>query len=99
MDKDSLNIWRSWNCERRQEREGLKERTYYFFMGYSEDHAKNVFQMFNPETSRIAQSCNIIWLGRMYHTRQDADLMQQLLIVTVPISIHDASVDAEIQKL
>jgi hypothetical protein len=55
--------------------------------------------MFNPETSRIAQSRNVIWLGRMYHTRQDADLMQQLPIVTVPISIHDASVDAEIQKL
>jgi hypothetical protein len=35
----------------------------------------------------------------MYHTRQDADLTQQLPIVRVPISIHDASVDAEIQKL
>jgi hypothetical protein len=55
--------------------------------------------MFNSETSRIAQSRNVIWLGRMYHTRQDADLTQQLPIVTVPISIHNASVDAEIQKL
>jgi hypothetical protein len=56
--------------------------------------------MFKPETaSKIAQSRNVIWLGRMYHTRQDADLTQQLPIVTVPISIHDASVDAEIQKL
>ncbi len=69
------------------------------FVGDSEDHAENVFQMFNPETSRIAQSRDVIWLGRMYHTRQDADLMQQLTIVTVSISIHDASVDAEIQKL
>jgi hypothetical protein len=55
--------------------------------------------MFNPETSRIAQSHNVIWLGRMYHTRKDADLTQQLPIVIVPISIHHASVDAEIQKL
>ncbi len=39
------------------------------FVGYSEDHSKNVFQMFNPETSRIAQSGNVIWLGRLYHTR------------------------------
>jgi hypothetical protein len=68
-------------------------------VGYSKDHAENVFQMFNPETSRIARSCNVIWLGKMYHTRQDADLTQQLPIVTVPISIHDAYVDAEIQKL
>ncbi len=64
-----------------------------------EDPAESVFRMFNPETSRIAQSRNVIWLGRMYHTRGDADPMQQLPIVTVPISIHDASVDAEIQKL
>jgi hypothetical protein len=69
------------------------------FVGYSKDHAENVFQMFNPETSRIAQARYVTWLGRMYHTRQDADLTQQLPIVTVPISIQDASVDAEIQKL
>ena len=30
------------------------------FVGYSEDHAENVFQMFNPETSRITQSCDVI---------------------------------------
>jgi hypothetical protein len=69
------------------------------FVGYSEDHAENVFRMFNPETSMIAQSCNVIWLGRIFPTRQDADPTQQLPIVTVPISIHDASVDAEIQML
>jgi hypothetical protein len=39
------------------------------FMGYRVDHAENVFCMFNPETSWIAQSHNVIWLGRMYHTR------------------------------
>ncbi len=77
----------------------LNRRITMMFGGYSEDHAENVFWMFNPETSRIAQTCNIIWLGRMYHTRQDADLTQQLPIVTVPISIHNAYVDAEIQKL
>ncbi len=69
------------------------------FVGYSEDQAENVFQMYNPVTSRIAQTCNVIWMGRMYHTMQDADLMQQLPIVTVPISIHDKSVDTEIKRL
>ena len=38
-------------------------------------------------------------MGRMYHTRKDANLTQQLPIVTVPISIHDKSDDAEVQKL
>jgi hypothetical protein len=33
-------------------------------VGYSEDHVENVFRLFNPETSRIAQSRNVIWLGR-----------------------------------
>jgi hypothetical protein len=69
------------------------------FVGYSENHAEDVFQMFNPQISRKAQSGDVIRLGRMYHARQDADLTQQLPIVTVPTSIHDASVDAEIQKL
>ncbi len=35
----------------------------------------------------------------MFHTRWDADLTQQLPIVTVPISIHNKSVDTEIQRL
>jgi hypothetical protein len=35
----------------------------------------------------------------MYHTRKDANLTQQLPIVTVPISLHDKSDDAEVQKL
>ncbi len=35
----------------------------------------------------------------MFYTRQNADLTQQLPIVTVPISIHDKSDDAEIQQL
>jgi hypothetical protein len=68
------------------------------FVGYSENHAEMVFRMYHPETSRIAQSRDVIWLGRMYHTRKDAYLTQQLPIVTVSISIHDKSDDAEVQK-
>jgi hypothetical protein len=55
--------------------------------------------MYSPETSKIVQTHNIVWLGRMLHTRQDADLVQQLPIVTVPISIYGASDYKEIQKL
>ncbi len=52
------------------------------FVGYSENHAEMVFRMYHPETSRIAQSRDVIWLGRMYHTKKDAELTQQLPIVT-----------------
>ncbi len=34
----------------------------------------------------------------MFHTRHNADITQQLPVVTVPISIYDASDDSEIQK-
>jgi hypothetical protein len=30
------------------------------FVGYSENHAESVFQMFNPETSRTAQPSDVI---------------------------------------
>ena len=68
------------------------------FVGYSENHAEMVFRMFHPETSCIAQSRDVIWLGQMYHTRKDAELMQQLPIVTVPISIHDKSDDLKLPR-
>jgi hypothetical protein len=38
-------------------------------------------------------------MGRMFHTRQDTDLTQQLPIVIAPISIHNKFVDTEIQRL
>jgi hypothetical protein len=70
------------------------------FVGYSKDHTANVFWMYCPETSRISQTHDVIWLGRMLPTRCDADLTQQLPIVTVPISMDDMSADdAETQKL
>ncbi len=69
------------------------------FVGYSEDHTVNVFRMYCPETSRILQTRDVMWLGRMLHTRCNAALMQQLLKVAVPISINDASDNTEIQRL
>jgi hypothetical protein len=55
--------------------------------------------MYCPETSRISQTRDVMWLGRMLHTRRDAALTQQLPIVTVPISIINASDNTDIQRL
>jgi hypothetical protein len=68
------------------------------FVEYSENHAESVFKINSPETSRIMQTQDVIWMGQMFHTRRNADITQQLPIVTVPISIHDTTDDAEIQK-
>jgi hypothetical protein len=66
------------------------------FVGYSENHAENVFKMYSPEISRIVQTQDVIWMGQIFHTRHNADITQQLPIVKVPISIHDATDDAKI---
>ncbi len=41
-------------------RKVLNRRLNMMFVGYSEDHAKNDFQMYNPVASRIAQTCDVI---------------------------------------
>ncbi len=70
------------------------------FVGFSENHAESVFKMYSPETSRIVQTQDVVWMGRMFCTRCNADLItQQLPIVTVPISINGATDDVEVKKL
>jgi hypothetical protein len=85
-------------------KDGKKGKVLYrgiimMFVGCSEEHTVNVFQMYCPETSRILQTQDVMWLDRMLHTRRNAALMQQLPIVAVPISINDASDVTEIQRL
>jgi hypothetical protein len=69
------------------------------FVGCSDERTVNVFQMFCPETSKILQTRDVMWLDRMLHTRRNAALTQQLPIVAVPISINDVSDITEIQRL
>jgi hypothetical protein len=45
----------------------LKNRgTACIFMGYSVDHANDVYQMFNFNTKRIIHSRDVVWLGKSY---------------------------------
>ncbi len=69
------------------------------FVEDSPNHAECVFRMFSSETSRIVQSSNVIWMGWLYHTRRNASLMQQLLIVSAPLSMYNSSENADIQML
>ena len=80
-----------WKMARR---ESNRQRSTHDVWGiHSEDHTANVFWMYCPETSRISQTHDVIWLGRMLHTRHDADLIKKLPIVTVSISMDDTYAD------
>jgi hypothetical protein len=42
--------------------------------------------MYNPKTSRVVITRDIIWLGRMFFPQRDTKVTLQLPIVSVPIS-------------
>jgi hypothetical protein len=39
------------------------------FVGYSLDHTADCYEMWNPATSRVHQTRDVIWLNRMYYNR------------------------------
>jgi hypothetical protein len=51
--------------------------------------------MFNPKSSRVTLTRDIIWLGWMYYPRRNAKLTQLLPIVAVPISQYSTDVEEE----
>jgi hypothetical protein len=61
------------------------------FMGYNQNHGQNSYRMYNPQTSRVVITRDIIWLGRMFFPQRDTKVTLQLLIVSVPISSVQAS--------
>ena len=48
----------------------LKDRgVQCMFVGYSMDHDGDVYRMFNPATSRIVTTRDVIWMRRMYYAK------------------------------
>jgi hypothetical protein len=37
------------------------------FIGYTEDHASNVYVFFNLNNQAIFMSCNVVWLHKLFH--------------------------------
>jgi hypothetical protein len=65
------------------------------FIGYNQENPENCFRMFNPESSRVTRTRDIIWLGRMYYPRRNAKVTQLLPIVAVPVSQYVTDVEEE----
>jgi hypothetical protein len=39
------------------------------FIGYTEDHASNVYVFFNMNNQAIFMSRNVVWLHKLFHQR------------------------------
>ncbi len=56
------------------------------FVGFTDGHAGNCYRMYNPVTSQVGKSRDIIWCGRMYFTSENCDKMKLLPVIAVPIT-------------
>jgi hypothetical protein len=56
------------------------------FVGYANSHAGNCYRMYNPVTSRVCETRDIIWCGRMYFTSENCDKTKLLPVIEVPIT-------------
>jgi hypothetical protein len=65
------------------------------FIGYNQENPENCFRMYNPESSKVTLTRDIIWLGWMYYPRRNAKVTQLLPIVAVPISQYLTDVEEE----
>jgi hypothetical protein len=58
-------------------------------VGYDNYHIGNYYRMYNPVTSRVVITCDAIWQGRMYYTRQVShNLGKKMPVVLVPINMN-----------
>ncbi len=55
------------------------------FVGYADGHTGNRYRMYNPMTSRVCESQDIIWCGQMYFTSENCEKTKLLPVIAVPI--------------
>ncbi len=56
------------------------------FVGYSIAHAGNCYRMYNPVTSQVSETRDIIWMGHMYFTSENCKKTKVLPVIAVPIT-------------
>jgi hypothetical protein len=56
------------------------------FVGYADEHAGNCYRMYNPVTSGINVTRDVIWSGRMYFTNENCEKTKVLPVIAVPIT-------------
>jgi hypothetical protein len=56
------------------------------FVGYADAHAGNFYRMYNPVTSQVCETWDIIWCERMYFMTENCDKTKVLPVIAVPIT-------------
>jgi len=69
------------------------------FVGYAVGHAGNCYRMYNPVTSRVSVTRDVIWLGRMYFTTENCEKTKLLLVIAVPITNDVTNEDLSVTEI
>jgi hypothetical protein len=64
---------------------GDRETT-MMFVGYTQEHTGNCYRMYNPVTSRVSETRDIIWMGPVYFTNENLEETKVLPVIAVPIT-------------
>jgi hypothetical protein len=69
------------------------------FVGYADDHTGNCYRMYNPVTSGVNVTRDIIWLGRMYFTTVNCEKTKVLPVIAVPITNDVTNKDLSVKEI
>jgi len=69
------------------------------FVGYADEHAGNCYRMYNPMTSRVSVTRDIIWSGRMYFMNENCEKTKLLPDIAVPITNDVANEDLSVTEI
>ncbi len=56
------------------------------FVGYADEHAGNCNRMYNPVTSGVNITRDVIWSRHMYFTNENCEKTKVLPVIAVPIT-------------
>ncbi len=63
-------------------------------VGYDNEHNGNCYRMYNPVTSRVVITQDVIWFGRVFYTRLPHKLDHKSMpVVLVPISMNTHNIE------
>jgi hypothetical protein len=69
------------------------------FVGYANSHAGYCYRMYNPVTSRVCKTRDIIWCECMYFTSENCDKTMLSLVIAVPITNDVSSEDLTVTEV
>ncbi len=69
------------------------------FVGYTDGRAGICYRMYNPVTSQVCKSQDIIWCGRMYFISENCEKTKLLPVIAVPITNNVSNEDLTVTEV